>query len=307
MAAKGWPRVLIGIALMSVLVWYVEPKVLLGTLAKLAPVYLFLSSSMILGSTFLGACNSYLLVDPKRQIGFATYLPLYWLSWAVGLVFPGQVGDVVTLSAIMKRRNLDVARTLGRSLVDKLISFAVMVVFATCGLLSLTKETMFSGNWIVVILIVTVLLLSYWKRTKLFFLLSRYQPRFIEFSHRLVDEMKDLVRGHPLRTGVNILLTVVKVIFVGTSYWCVFRSLGYAEINLPAVIVLAAASSLVAYLPISFNGIGTVEATGVMLFASVGIAKADILAAYIVLRVIVLVLAWMPASLWLAAGKKVDS
>jgi hypothetical protein len=56
---------------------------------------------------------------------------------------------------------------------------------------------------------------------------------------------------------------------------------------------------LVAYLPVSFNGIGTVELAGVALFGTVGVPAAAVFSGYMALRAMVLVIAWVPAGLFL--------
>jgi uncharacterized membrane protein YbhN (UPF0104 family) len=94
------------------------------------------------------------------------------------------------------------------------------------------------------------------------------------------------------------VLTSVKIGAIGVAYWALFLALGFSE-DLFVIIPLVAASSIVAYAPVSVNGIGTVEAVGILLFSSVGIPETAVLSAYVTLRFLVLILAWGPAGLWL--------
>ena len=72
------------------------------------------------------------------------------------------------------------------------------------------------------------------------------------------------------------------------------------------MVPLVSACALVAYVPVSFNGIGTVEMAGVFVFGHLGIPGAGVLAAILCLRLIVIALAWIPASLWLARAGRSD-
>ena len=64
--------------------------------------------------------------------------------------------------------------------------------------------------------------------------------------------------------------------------------------ELPAITLCAASAGLVAYLPLSLNGIGTVELTGLTLFGALGLPPEKILAAYLWLRVATLAATFVP-------------
>lgn len=217
--------------------------------------------------------------------------------------FPGQVGDVATLSVIMKKRGLDISRTLGRSLIDKLISFIIMLGFAAWGILTLPNLKI-TGYWYFVILIVPIFLLIYWQRVYIIQAFSQLQPKLMDFMIRIVKEIQQVTWHYPRLVMANIVLTCVKISLAGTSYWYAFQALGYADVALWRVIPLVAASSLVAYLPISFNGIGTVEIAGVALFSTIDITESSVLSAYLTLRFLVIFVAWGPLGIWLITGQK---
>jgi len=134
--------------------------------------------------------------------------------------------------------------------------------------------------------------------------LSLRLPEAIETLLKSSTEAQLLIKRHPMLLGVNMGLTFVKIMLAGASYWYVFRALGYSDMRLIDVVPLVAASSLVAYLPISLNGMGTAEVAGIALFGSLGLPPSAVLTAYLALRVSVLILAWVPASLWLLFARQ---
>jgi uncharacterized membrane protein YbhN (UPF0104 family) len=291
-------RVFFGVVLLGVLFYYVNPVSVLPFLKQIRPVWILATSSVIVLATLLGATNLYLLFRGNRKLKFGEFLPLYWTSWAVGLVVPGQVGDLASITTLLHRRGHAWQVVLSRSLLDKLISSVVLLTIALIGI----------ARWValdILVLFVLALLASGIGGIYLAIRLRKYAKRSVglvaralRFLDILWQQVWECCSQLPQRVALNFFLTVVKTGLIGASYWSVFRALGYADIPLLQVIPLVAASSLVAYLPVSFNGIGTVEAAGLILFSSLKIANPAVLTAYLLLRVNVMILAWLPAGVW---------
>ncbi len=89
------------------------------------------------------------------------------------------------------------------------------------------------------------------------------------------------------------------------SYWYALQAMGQplTLAELPAITLCAASAGLVAYLPLSLNGIGTVELTGLTLFGALGLPPEKILAAYLWLRVATLIAAFVPAASFHIIGR----
>jgi len=293
-----------GIALLVLLAWAIDPRQMLASVAEVRIVYLVAAAGLVCVATLIGAVGIHLFFEPEDELSFRAFLPVFWLSWAIGLVLPGQVGDVASLSALLKRRGIDLARALARSLTDKLISFSLMLVFAGVALIGLPGISWSVNSWWLVALPLATLSLLYIGRKRLLAGLSQHYPRGFEFFVRTVDESCSIGRRHPVRIILNAVITALKIGLTGASYWLIFAALGYADIALWKVVCLAAASSLVAYLPVSFNGIGTVELAGVALFGTLGVSAAAVFSGYMVLRAMVLLIAWVPAGLFLLLTRK---
>jgi uncharacterized membrane protein YbhN (UPF0104 family) len=300
-------RVLFGVVLLGALFYYVNPVSVLPFLKQIQPVWILATSGVIVLATLIGATNLYLLFGDNRNLKFGEFLPLYWTSWAVGLVVPGQVGDLASITTLLHRRGHVWQVVLSRSLLDKLISSVVLLTIALIGI----------ARWVAVDILVwfvLALLASGIAGIYLAIRLRKYAKRSVGLvarALRFLDSLRQQVweccSQLPQRVALNFFLTVVKTGLIGASYWSVFRALGYADIPLLQVIPLVAASSLVAYLPVSFNGIGTVEAAGLILFSSLKIADPAVLTAYLLLRANVMILAWLPAAVWFLRPKPANS
>lgn len=300
-------RVLFGVILLGALFYYVNPVSVLPFLKQIQPVWILATSGVIVIATLIGATNLYLLFGDNRNLKFGEFLPLYWTSWAVGLVVPGQVGDLASITTLLHRRGHVWQVVLSRSLLDKLISSVVLLTIALIGI----------ARWVAVDILVwfvLALLASGIAGIYLAIRLRKYAKRRVGLAARalrfldsLWQQIWECCTRLPQRVAMNFFLTVAKTGLIGASYWTVFRALGYSDIPLLQVIPLVAASSLVAYLPISFNGIGTVEAAGLILFSSLKIADPAILTAYLLLRANVMILAWLPAVVWFLRPKPANS
>ena len=297
--AGGALRVAASLLLLAALVWWVDPAALLARLAGLHLGGWLAAAGAITAATLLGAVNLHLLLREHSRAPLREFLPVYWTAWAVGLVAPGQVGDLATVSALLHRRGVDWRGTLGRSLVDKVVSLLVMLGFTAAAVYALGRELSPRIDLRVVAMALGAFALAAavaalaWR--------SARGRALALHAAEVGGSFVGTLRERPGLVALNAALTVVKIALVGTAYWLVFRALGQAQVGLPEAIAVSTAAGLLAYLPISFNGIGPVEAAGVVLFGILGVAAGTVVAAYLVLRATVLLLAWIPAALLLAA------
>lgn len=296
--AGAW-RVVASLALLAALVWWVDPAALAAHIATLRGPHWLAAAGAIAAATLLGAANLHLLLREHSGRPLREFLPVYWTAWAVGLVAPGQVGDLATVSALLHRKGIDWRGTLGRSLVDKVVSLLVMLAFTAAAGVMLGRH----WSWrlepgvilaMLVVAALTALALALLSR-------SARGRALMQHAGEVGGAFLATVRARPGLVLLNAALTVVKIGLVGTAYWLVFRALGQAQVGWIDAIALSTAAGLLAYLPISLNGIGPVEAAGVVLFGVLGVAPGTVVAAYLVLRATVLLLAWIPAALLLAA------
>ena len=299
--AAGALRVAASLLLLAALVWWVDPLALARQLAGMDLARWLAAAAAIALATLVGAVNLHLLLREHSGKPLAEFLPVYWTAWAVGLVAPGQVGDLATVSALLQRRGIDWRGTLGRSLVDKVVSLLVMLAFTGWAVLELRREiSLRIEPRIVALVLVGVALAA--AAGVLLWRSARGRAMALHLAE-VGRSFLDTLRRTPGRVALNAALTVVKVALIGAAYWLVFRALGQQQVEFAQTVAVSTAAGLLAYLPISFNGIGPVEAAGVVLFGILGVAAGTVVAAYLTLRATVLLLAWVPAALFLAATR----
>ncbi len=293
-------RVALGISLLVFLTWYFDLALDAVNFTDINLGWLTLAAFSITLSVVIGGFNLNLFVSQERTVPFLRFLPMFWVSWAFSLVVPGQLGDIASLPVLLRKHGFDWHTSLGRIMLDKLLSLLVIGLLALWGIFTLLNIFSFKTSeisWAVCIFFTSIILISLGLNRCC--QLSVKCGKWLNFILKSYDELRNVIVAYPTRVVVNFILTWLKVFLVGVSYWAMFAAYGYSDLSIWQVIPLMAASSLVAYLPISFNGLGTVEIAGIVLFSILGIPEATILAVYLTLRIAVLCLAWVPSSIFI--------
>lgn len=287
---------LCGMGLLVCMIAWIGPTAVWDRLKSIDLVYLSVALAAIVAGTVISAINSYLICGASQVMTFFEYLRAFWVAWAVGLVVPGQVGDMLTLNQVLRRRGMPLSQSVARTSVDKIVSLLCALLVASqifrlgdalvLQTLSWTASALLLG-------LIAFLALSLW----LLHHISRFtfRRRWIVGAVATAAEVVRMVLVHPWLILLNVVLSLVKIGLTGLSYWLVVRGLTGMFLSLTKVTIAAISSGLIAYLPLSANGIGTVEIAGTGLFGAVGLGVDIVLSMYLVLRLANVLLAWIPA------------
>ncbi len=288
-------RVVVGLVLLGLLIYYVDGSLLLGYWQDIEPAWLLIAAFCIFLSTLIGGYNIHLLLDRHEAIPYNRFIRGYWIAWAVGLVVPGQVGDVASLSVWLKRHGFQWHLSLGCALLDKLITLIWMGWLGLIGLnMYLNTSYQIGHLTLLVITGVTFIILLLWLWVRVH---GRDNSENNGVIASTVHTIIVTVVQHKKQVLVNFMLTGLKVVLIGAAFWNMFLALRYGSMDIFTLVPLVAACSLVAYIPISFNGMGTVEIAAVALFSVLSVPDAAVISAFLAMRITVLLLAWIPVLL----------
>jgi uncharacterized membrane protein YbhN (UPF0104 family) len=292
---RGAAVSIVGLVLLVGLIWFANPTRVLDALRYADSGWIVVALVVILMSTTLGAVNSYLIAAPGPTLRFKHFLCAYWVAWAFGQVVPGQVADLVGMSLFLRKRGLALPTAVGRLGVDKLISLFCTLLLSAALMLVFTAPVARLAGVLGVgaagVLVVTYLASRRWRGgvTTGSGLRTHFVNSMLE-AHRVIAT-------RPFVVVTNVLLTLIKLFAIGVCYWAVFHAFHAAPGNLFEVTVTANSAGLIAYVPVSANGLGTVEAGGLYLFGLRGVAAPVVVATYLLLRFANLALAWVGAAL----------
>ena len=285
---------LVGICVLAAALYWVGGAAVLETVRRCSPVAIVAAAVAIGCGTLFGAWNVYRIAELRSTMSFRQFLPVFWRSWAVGITLPGQVADMLTTLWQLKGRSGDLNFVAGRLLADKAITLGLTLALASLLPFVIGKTTMSTSVFLLVALGIaaawTLAVGLWWARQPGFLMRWRWGARVLP-----VLAAANVPIGLVL---ANAAVTVAKTLVSGLAYWIIFRSIDANVPGFATTTVISQSAGLVAYLPISFNGLGTVEVSAVAMFRMAGLGSAIVLSAYLLLRAITLVIAWLPAAWW---------
>lgn len=294
-----------GVILLVSLLWYVNTDELLASLERVSLYYLLLAVAYQYGSILLGSLNQYLLFDPVLRISFMSFVLPYCRAFIAGLLLPGQFGDA-SIVLFLKEKGSDYSQSFSIYLLDKYITLFFYLGIVITFILDLMGYPKFFA--VVLLLLLSVI------SALLFYLVPAISPskparqwfrRVVGFIKNTLSQLLGYGREYPFRLLLNCILTGLKVFFVMSSYHAILVSLGYF-LSVWEVGVSSIASGIVAYIPISVHGVGTVEASALWIFGRLGVSPADVLSSFLILRASVYIFAILVLGVMaLAYGKAV--
>lgn len=281
-----------GVALLLIvfLISHVRAELLMQSVRKILFPYLLLSLFFQYTSILLGSFNLYILFRPFLEVNFSRFCSSYFKAFTAGLLMPGQFGDV-SIVLFLNSKELNYSRTFSVYMWDKYITlvFYLGIVFI------FISEIMEYPKWVPIAVMIGAgcllfSLIYMITRLGLFAASGGWTGRIVRFFHNSAAEIMSYARLHPLRLLMNGGLTCFKLFFVMLCYHFILAALGY-DLSVVSVGISSIASSVVAYLPISLHGVGTVEATAMWVFGRLNVSSADVLSGFLLLRLSVYALA----------------
>ena len=276
-------RLTLGILLVILLIWNVSIDKLLLSISQTSLPYLFLAISYQYASILLGSFNQYILFTAFSKLSLKTYLTAYFKAYAFGLLLPSQIGDA-SIAFFLKSEGLYYSQTLSVYILDKFLTFILYVLVL---LLFLGDVMGYPKNISISLIIASGFLMSiiFYIIVKISnsFPVSWQANRLIRFIHNLSSQLIFFAKHHPFLLLINFFLTILKLGIVMFCYHAMLSALGYS-LSVWKVGLAALASGIVGYIPISIQGLGTVEAVALLNFKTLGVSPPDVLACYLILR-----------------------
>lgn len=287
-----------GLALLGVALHVVGGREILEALRRANLASLAGAAAAIVASTLLGAYNVHRITRLDQVMDLRRFLLVFWRSWAVGISMPGQVGDMLTTIWQLKgQASANLGFIAGRLLADKAVSLA-----CSLGLAALAPWALGLGAPLASALLLVALVLAgaaIWCATRWY---SKRPSTGHGWRARLRPVLDAASVPVPVLAG-NAAITLLKLALTGLAYWLVLSSLHDEAPDYLATTIVAQSAGLVAYLPVSFNGLGTVEISAIALFGAIGVPGAVVLSSYLILRALTLALAWLPTLWWSARAQ----
>lgn len=232
--------------------------------------FLFAAFTVWLGAEKLAL----LAAPPASDLPAATARRLYLKAWTLDQFIPGGWGSV-SLIYFLKREGMSLKAAAAMFALDKTATIFLELLLAGVGVWILHERVHYTppafgpafGAIALAVFIATGLAVYAFFSTFV---------RALLFARDAV-----MIRSRILPRYAVVL--VLRAFIQGIAFWAAFRGLG-DEIPYLVIVPLVHLSGLAGYLPISFQGIGTVETAAVFTFCTLGTTGASVVAAFLIVR-----------------------
>ena len=240
--------------------------------------FLLLGLILVLAQLVISAFNQKILLEPEKKIPFKSIFSYYCFGWAAGLVSVAKLGEF-SASHYLKKEGIPYSKALAIIFLDKMVTLAVFILIAAIG------TVLFFGFLNSLLLLFCVLLLL----NILTFLFLFFNEKFDSNSLILkIPVVGNFVRDRKEHLLVfkktffeyfssrkaallkNTGLTLVKLLVMSLTGTVLFLAVN-SSINPFYMVFIIAIAAIVALAPITFSGLGVVEATYIYLASLVGI------------------------------------
>ncbi len=279
----------VGVVILFLCLYRIGFTGILSSFSELRPIFLVMSGIILALWVVLGAMNMMVMLRPLVKKPFGEIIGLYCKANMVALMIPGQVGDAVIVSFF---RKYSVPISQGATIfgIDKFISTFWYGVMTSLGIYLLKNKIPWQAavpriGKVGILIIAGCLVVM--------FALAAYG--ILQHSH-IGQRVKNWISlsFQYIKVGRHAILfdfcvTFFRTLVLGCAYWFAIGAYGPPS-SFVYTLCLPIMSALVAYLPISFNGLGMVEISLVFLFGKIGMKPAQIISAALTLRLMTVLL-----------------
>jgi len=273
-------KILVSLGLIVFLIWKISPGKLLPYLKDIDPLYMAAAVLVFILSSTLGAFQWFVLLSRSGvDLRFSMVLKLYFVGLFFNNFLPANVGgDAVKIFDVSRMGN-DPYRVFAITLLDRIFGITGLCVIALAASLALLPAGVIENLKLYILLFASLV------GGIAVFMLNRPLARLVrriftgirlwnigERLEVILDQLGNLRNIRPLIARVTVLTLVIQFLRIFT-HLMVGKAIG---IDLNTTVALSfflfvPVLGLVMTLPISLNGLGLREGTGILLFASVGI------------------------------------
>ncbi|MBU2564049.1 flippase-like domain-containing protein [Patescibacteria group bacterium] len=279
-----WFFRLIGIVIFIFILNKINLKETLSFFLNLNLSYLVLAILiMVFASTIKPYRWQYILKTMNINYSFWQVFRLYFIGLFMGIVTPGRLGELGKI-IYLKKNNHSFERSLASIMIDRLADIFYLIISGFIGLFLFFyffKNLIIIGFSIITIGIILFIIIIKIKKAKIilkrliFILVPKKYKQKIEKSF---SEFIENIKLYKFKNYFKIfILTTLSWLVSYVAVYFLTKSIGMMNVSFIYLTVSITIVSLVTLLPISISGLGTREATFLMLFIPLGFTNEQII------------------------------
>jgi uncharacterized membrane protein YbhN (UPF0104 family) len=189
---KNLIKLAIGLSILFFLFYKIGFAKIWGTLISVNPWVIPMIIVIHVSFIFLGALNSWLMLQPIKRISYIEFMKCYIPSWVIGLLAPGKIGEA-SIVYFLKKKGFSIGSATAVTVMDKAISLLVIAFIASLGFFILFPTdiaVIFLGILIGGGIIGLLIISSFGRNLIRKIILKKYQGLFSGFANTFFDIIK---------------------------------------------------------------------------------------------------------------------
>lgn len=218
----------------------------------------------------IGSINIWILLKPLgKKVVFSKLFQYYLLTWASILVIPGRLGEF-SLVYFLKKEQIEIGEGFAILVLDKLMTIILSFIISLFGIfIFFTADVAFK------IITLFLLVLAF----GLFFIFNRIGRNLIKkyILRKYASKFKGFyvtlrryIRNYKKILLLNAIITSLRLIIMSFILYLIFVAFNQ-PISFVYVIIILCIMTILALIPITTNGLGIKEVSGVILLSKLGI------------------------------------
>ncbi|MFH1439366.1 MAG: lysylphosphatidylglycerol synthase transmembrane domain-containing protein [Candidatus Woesearchaeota archaeon] len=285
----------IGLIIFIIIFLNIDYKKFISILSTININYLLTGFALIILLIIIKSYRWLLIIKSLKlkNISFFKCFYLYNIGIYFGNLTPGKLGELLKAMYINNKEN-SIIKSFISTIIDRLYDLFTLIIIGYISLFFISKFFKEYVNFLTIIIImsiiIVVILTFLWKK------ILRFIYRFI-IPKKIKNKSKDIYMElicsiksiKPIDYINQFALTFISWIIYFTLIYFIALSIN-VDISYYYLAASISITSLITLIPISFNGLGTRDATLLILFSQIGISKETTIAFSLLIFIINLIM-----------------
>ena len=309
----------IGFILFGYILFNINLDLAIQLLANISIPLLFFAFFLNLISALIKALKwKYVVNAVSPTFSYSDAVASYFAGFAASIITPAKVGEVIKIFYVDKSGK-EYGKAISVVIADRLIDILILFVMAILGicLFQSNFSIIILPYWIVVSLIVSTLIISYFAFNKL--LIYRViQPITSRFSENMLFKIViplienyfdgvDLIRKNSKKIAIAVIYGFV-VFGIAPIYSCILAYSIGIEVPFEFYVALIPITCIIDLLPVSISGIGTRDIAYIYLFSFISVnAESALTFSILYMLICYLLMGLIGAFFWIKCPYNVDN
>lgn len=268
----------IGIIIFIIILLNINYGLIKTTIDKIELKYIFISLILFVPFIIIKTYRWIIILNSLniKNIKFINCFNLYLIGLYLGNLTPGRLGELVR-AIYIKNNEISLTKAVTSVIIDRAYDLVSLIIIGYIGLFffsHLFENYIMIISLLILITIVSVLIFVFFKRKIMLLVYNFLIPEKIKRKSKEI--YIEIISTIKLTTTQDLIYQIVLTFFSWVIYF-LFIFFIAKSINLNIgffyISISIAIATLVTLIPISFNGLGTRDATLLLLYSQLGVSK----------------------------------